>query len=127
MYDGEQRRAIVRTDTKKMAAEMFDVTIGELNNYFSVTGNVTENAVLGVVGPNKVMVSTKLDNKEFVPLPYTFRNVRPQKIPKLSDLILTKEYEIACKMRANNEFYHDFYNEYIDRLRAEMEKRGIIS
>lgn len=125
MYDGDQRKAIVRTDTKKMAAELFDVSMNCMNDYFSVTGNKTEKAALDIAGPNVVLVEVERDRKVFKKLPYSFRNVLPRKIPKLSDLTLCNEYHIACIMRDNGEFYHDWYQQYIEQLEAEIEKRGI--
>lgn len=60
-----QVRTIIATTSKKRAAELLDVSITELSNYWCVTGNPIENA-LALENPEVIFQASSSTDKDFI-------------------------------------------------------------
>lgn len=60
-----QVRTIIATTSKKRAAELLDVSITELSNYWCVTGNPIENA-LALENPEVIFQASNSTDKDFI-------------------------------------------------------------
>lgn len=122
----DQTRVCVKAPSKKLAADLFGVSMHEFNNFFSVTINEVECAALDQLPPGTVIYNRGKEHERiYRTLPWQIRHFTDKEMVKVHPVVLKNEYDAAWQQSPKSEDDRRYWIRYLDRLRDALDERKI--